>query len=174
MTMFYVILFFVIVQRLIELVIASYNERWMKERGGIEVGRNHYKWFVILHTTFFMALFVEHQYKLTGNQEQTSFYTLFFIIFLVAQSGRIWCIFSLGKFWNTKIIVLPKVSMIKKGPYKYMKHPNYVIVFMELVCIPLTFGLYITAIIFPFLHLLLLTIRLPIEEEALHEYSSID
>ncbi len=80
---------------------------------------------------------------------------------------RVWCIVSLGKFWNTKIIVLPKVVMIKKGPYKYMKHPNYLIVFVELFTIPAMFGAYITAILFPILHLLLLTIRIPAEDRAL-------
>ena len=173
MTFFYILFMFVILQRLVELFIASNNERWMKARGGIEVGQAHYKWFIILHTLFFMAILVEYQFKAIKFDGAVPVYMIFFIGFMVAQLGRVWCIHSLGRFWNTKIIVLPKVSLIKKGPYKYVKHPNYIIVFIELLFMPLIFGLYIVAIIFPFLHLLLLTIRVPREEEALNRISSL-
>src|SRR5699024_9972434 len=88
-------------------------------------------------------------------------------LFLIAQIVRVWCIYSLGRFWNTKIIVLPNVICIKKGPYKYLRHPNYVIVFVELFSIPLIFGAYVTSIMFPLLHLGLLAIRIPIEDRAL-------
>lgn len=172
MTFFYYLLSFLILQRLVELVIALNNERWMKERGGIEVGQAHYKWFIFLHASFFILLLLEYQYKLVFSEGIVPFYSLFFILFLLAQLGRIWCIYSLGRFWNTKIIVLPKVSLIKKGPYKYVKHPNYIIVFFELLCIPLVFGLYVTAFIFPFLHLVLLAVRVPVEEAALEQISS--
>lgn len=173
MNYFYVLLIAIIIQRLIELVIATKNERWMKARGAIEVGQSHYKWFIVIHVLFFLAMMFEFQYKAIEYEEQTSFHTVFFAIFLLAQIGRIWCIYSLGRFWNTKIIVLPKVALIKQGPYKYMKHPNYIIVFIELLFLPLTFGLYVVAILFPFLHLLLLTIRVPEEEAALNRMSSL-
>lgn len=172
MSYFYGLLLFLMIQRLIELLIAAKNERWMKARGAIELGQSHYKWFVLLHVLFFIAIVVEFQYKVITYSEQIPFYKLFFFIFLLAQLGRVWCIYSLGRFWNTKIIVLPKVALIKKGPYKYVKHPNYIIVFIELLFIPLIFGLYVVAIVFPFLHLLLLTIRVPEEEEALSRMSA--
>lgn len=171
MNIFYGLLLFVVIQRLVELYVATKNERWMKKRGAIEVGQAHYKWFIWLHTLFFIAIMVEYKYKVLVYGEQIPFFKLFFIIFLLAQIGRIWCMYSLGRFWNTKIIVLPKVALIKKGPYKYVKHPNYIIVFVELLCIPLIFNLYVSAILFPFLHLLLLTIRVPEEEAALHRIS---
>ncbi|NLI68693.1 MAG: hypothetical protein GX374_08610 [Bacilli bacterium] len=173
MIYFYGLVCFIIMQRLIELYIAHKNEHWMKARGGIEVGREHYKWFVWLHIAFFVFMLLEFHYHAFVKQKAIPFYFLFFILFVIAQAGRIWCIHSLGKFWNTKIIVLPKVALIKKGPYKYMKHPNYVIVFIELLVIPLMFGLYLTAYIFPFLHLLLLTVRIPMEEEALDRSTSM-
>lgn len=172
MKLFYLLFIFVVIQRLVELYIATNNERWMKARGGIEIGQSHYKWFIWLHTLFFIAIFVEYQYKLIKYDGLLPFYMLFFFGFLIAQLGRVWCIYTLGRFWNTKIIVLPKVSLIRKGPYKYVKHPNYIIVFIELLFIPLIFGLYMTAFIFPFLHLLLLTVRVPVEEEALDRISS--
>lgn len=172
MSLFYVLIGAVIVQRLFELFVARKNERWMKGQGAIEVGQSHYKWFIVLHTLFFIALITEYEYKITTYTE-VPFNKLFFIVFLLAQIGRVWCIYSLGRFWNTKIIVLPKVALIKKGPYKYVKHPNYIIVFIELLCIPIIFGLYLVASVFPFLHLLLLTIRVPKEEAALNRVTSL-
>lgn len=165
MIFFYILIIFIIGQRLIELIIAHRNEKWMLERGGIEIGNEHYKLFILLHLMFFIVLIYEVQFVLTSKSILFNFY--FFILFILAQIGRVWCIVSLGKFWNTKIIVLPKVVLIKKGPYKYMKHPNYVIVFVELFTIPAMFGAYMTAAIFPILHLLLLMIRIPAEEKGL-------
>lgn len=165
MYIFYWLFFFLILQRTIELRIAAQNEKWMKKRGGIELAKEHYKYFIILHVLFFLSIFTEVQSIAT--RKEIPFYVSFFIIFILLQIGRIWCIYSLGRFWNTKIIVLPKVSVIKKGPYKYIKHPNYIIVFFELIIIPLMFGAYVTAFIFPFIHVLLLVIRIPHEDKAL-------
>lgn len=165
MIYFYLIITFIICQRLVELYIANKNEKWMLARGGIEVGNEHYKLFILLHVTFFIILIYEVHNIVTA--QSVAFNIYFFFLFVIAQIMRVWCIVSLGKFWNTKIIVLPKVVMIKKGPYKYMKHPNYLIVFVELFTIPAMFGAYITAILFPILHLLLLTIRIPAEDRAL-------
>ncbi|OZU90152.1 hypothetical protein CIL03_03145 [Virgibacillus indicus] len=160
----WIILLFIIAQRVNELVIAKRNERWMKARGGIETGEKHYKWFVVLHCLFFAAVIFEGLVRDTQETE-LNFFLLF--IFIITQVARIWCITSLGKFWNTKIIVLPEFPLIKKGPYKYVKHPNYIIVGIELFIIPLLFGAFISAIIFPVLHILLLTIRIPSEERIL-------
>ena len=165
MIYFYIIILFIIGQRLMELYIANKNEQWVRERGGFEVGSEHYKLFIFLHITFFVFLLIEVNSLLLTDE--MSFNIYFFIIFLLAQVGRVWCIVSLGKFWNTKIIVMPKVILIKKGPYKYLKHPNYVIVFIELFVIPAMFGAYKTALFFPILHLLLLAIRIPREDRAL-------
>lgn len=165
MIFFYLLLTFIIGQRLVELYIAHRNEKWMLERGGIEIGNEHYKLFIFLHILFFIFFIYEVHYSVTLELITVNYY--FFFLFIIAQIGRVWCIVSLGKFWNTKIIVLPKVVLIKKGPYKYMKHPNYVIVFIELFTIPAMFGAYMTAALFPILHLLLLMIRIPAEEKAL-------
>lgn len=155
---------FLIGQRLIELKIAAHNERWMKRRGGIEKGKEHYKWFVLLHIAFFMMLSFEANWFLPHDQSLNKYLLM---IFILLQIGRVWCIWALGKFWNTKIIVIPGVLCIKKGPYKYLKHPNYLIVGMELFIIPLLFQAYLTAIVFPLLHLLLLKVRIPEENRAL-------
>ncbi|WP_342028664.1 isoprenylcysteine carboxyl methyltransferase family protein [Oceanobacillus limi] len=160
----WILIFFIICQRLVELVIAKRNERWMKARGGIEKGEAHYKWFIYLHILFFLSILIE---VLIQDRSYHQLNYLFFFIFVLAQLGRIWCIHTLGRFWNTKIIVLPRVALIKKGPYKYVKHPNYVIVAVELFIIPMLFGAYLSAVTFPLLHILLLKIRIPSEEKAL-------
>lgn len=153
----------IIFQRLFELVIAKSNEKWMKARGGIETGQGHYKWFVILHILFFISIISEVIFN--DAEPQLSYPVLAILLFI--QLFRVWCMQSLGRFWNTKIIVLPGVALIRKGPYKYMKHPNYFIVGLELFVIPLLFGAYITSIIFPVLHILLLMVRIPSENKLL-------
>ena len=80
---------------------------------------------------------------------------------------RIWCLTSLGKFWNTKIIVLPVLDVVIKGPYKFIRHPNYLIVTIELLVLPLLFSAYFTAIVFSLLNVWMLSVRIPAEEKAL-------
>lgn len=160
----WMIFLFIVFQRIVELIIAKRNERWMKERGGIEAGKEHYKWFIILHCLFFISIILEAWIR---DIPSLGLFTFLLVIFIIAQIARIWCITALGKFWNTRIIVMPDSPLIKKGPYYYVKHPNYIIVAIELFIIPLLFGAIVTAILFPVLHILLLTIRIPSEERAL-------
>lgn len=161
---FTIFILLIIVQRLVELVIAKRNEKWMMNKGGIEYGKRHYKLFIYLHTVFFISLIME---VLINKFQFPKLNVLLILIFIATQIVRIWCIQTLGRFWNTKIIVLPKVIVLKKGPYKYMRHPNYLIVGLELLIIPLLFGAIVTAIVFPILHIFLLMIRIPKEEKAL-------
>lgn len=163
-TWLWLLIIFIIVQRLVELKIAKSNEVWMKDRGGIEEGQKHYKWFVIVHALFFVFILIEA--TINGPKENALIYFLI-PLFLLTQFGRFWCIKSLGRFWNTKIITLPGVALIKRGPYKYVKHPNYIIVAVELIVIPLIFGAVIAAIVFPVLHIILLRTRIPSENKAL-------
>lgn len=162
----WILLIIIILQRLMELKQAKANEQWMKARGGVEFGEKHYKWFIVIHTLFFASITLEVLFRGTSGLKLN--YVLL-IAFVVTQIVRIWCIHSLGRFWNTKIIISPDFSLVSEGPYKYIKHPNYVIVGIELFVIPLLFGAYITSIIFPVLHILLLMVRIPCEEKALKE-----
>lgn len=164
-----ILVLFIILQRILELIIAKSNEQWLLERGGIEKGQSHYKWFIYLHILFIMSILFEGFIFNTAEQS-LNFYLL--TIFFIVQIGRVWCILSLGRFWNTKVVFIPGVLPIQSGPYKYVKHPNYIIVAIELFVIPLLFGAYITAFIFPILHLILLRIRVPIEERALKEMTN--
>ncbi|MDF2904616.1 MAG: hypothetical protein K0S25_2254, partial [Bacillus sp. (in: firmicutes)] len=155
---------FVVLQRLVELVIAKKNEKVMKEKGAIEFGQLHYRFMVLMHVMFFVVLILEVS---NFNEQVSQFWPILLPMFLLVQAGRIWALTSLGEFWNTKIIVLPEARPIKRGPYRYLKHPNYVIVSIELLVIPLLFHAYMTAVIFTILNGYLLSIRIPAEEQAL-------
>ena len=165
MTFFIIFIIFLLLQRLFELYIAKRNEKWMLERGAVEFGQVHYKWFVLMHILFFFSIITEVVFH--SFQQEINISWIFIWLFIMMQLARIWCIGSLGRFWNTKIIVLENVILIKKGPYRWVRHPNYIIVLIELFVIPFMFHAYFTAIIFPTLHILLLMVRIPEEEKAL-------
>ncbi|WP_419884191.1 isoprenylcysteine carboxyl methyltransferase family protein [Peribacillus sp. B-H-3] len=171
-----VFLIFIIVvgvQRLTELFIAKRNEQWMKSRGGVEFGASHYPWMVAMHIGFFAALILENVFL---NRGVSDLWPLWLGLFFAAQAGRIWALSSLGKFWNTKIIVLPNARVVAKGPYKWMKHPNYVIVAAEIIVISLLFNAYLTAIVFTVLNYFMMRVRIPLEEKALKsltEYEAV-
>lgn len=153
---------FVILLRIGELILSKKNEKWLLQNDAIEYGQKHYPFIVALHVLFFLSLIIEY------STQQTPTYNLFFLVlyfFIIAFKS--WIILSLGKFWNTKIYRVPNVPLIKKGPYKYFKHPNYVFVIAEIAVIPLTFHLYYTAIIFTLLNLIVLSVRIKEENKAL-------
>ena len=161
----------IILQRLVELMIATSNEKWMKQQGAIEFGVMHYRYIVLIHLLFLSAFFFE---KVSLNRGLSHLWILLLFTFLVTQAIRIWVIFSLGKYWNTKIIVLPNASVVRRGPYRYIKHPNYFVVAIELIVIPLLFEAYYTAGIFTVLNGILLTIRIPEEERALKKLTEYE
>ncbi|RUQ29099.1 isoprenylcysteine carboxyl methyltransferase [Peribacillus cavernae] len=163
---FYLFFSFVVAQRLIELVIARRNEAQMKAKGAFEAGQNHYKWIVLMHTAFLISLFGEG--GLLGNGPVQWWY-IPFALFIVTQCLRIWSLVSLGQFWNTKIIILPGAKVVARGPYRFMRHPNYVIVATEIIVIPLIFQAYITAIVFTILNAIVLSFRIRVEEQALQQ-----
>lgn len=165
MSFFVIFISLLMFQRLFELHIAKRNEKWMLARGAVELGQEHYKWFVIMHILFFVTLTGEVTYQ--SLQQEIKITWAFVWLFLMMQFARGWCIGSLGRFWNTKILVLHNIILIKKGPYRWVRHPNYIIVLIELFTIPFMFHAYFTAIIFPTLHILLLMVRIPEEEKAL-------
>ena len=134
----------------------------------MEFGAAHYPWIVLLHTCFFTVLTLE---VVTLHRELSSLWILWLTLFVLAQLGRMWVIQTLGSHWNTKIIVLPNSKVIVKGPYKYVKHPNYVIVATEILVISLLFNAFITAIIFSLLNAWMMRIRIPLEERALKEHT---
>ena len=169
--LFQIIIGLIILQRLVELGIAKSNEKWMKQLGAIEFGVKHYRYMVLIHVLFFISLLTEKIYLKHGLSQ---IWPLLLSVFLVAQLIRIWVISSLGRYWNTKIIVLRDAKIIKKGPYLYIKHPNYFVVTIELLVIPLLFNLYITACLFTILNAVILMVRIPAVEKALKELTEYE
>ena len=163
---FYIILIIVILQRLTEIFIAKRNEKWMLSQGAYEVGASHYPYMVTMHFSFFLFLIVE---VVTNNSDISPLFPLFFLLFIAVQALRIWCIRSLGTFWNTKILILPDAQVVRKGPYTFMRHPNYAVVCLEILLLPIMFQAYFTAFCFTLLNVTMLSVRIPIEEKALRD-----
>src|SRR5690625_1446565 len=114
----YLFILLVIVQRLIEIIIARRNAKWIKSQGGYEAFPNHYKYIVATHMLFFIGLMVE--VSITWN-ENKHWNVITLIVFLLAQFGRTWTISSLGRYWNTRIMILPGAKVVAKGPYQYVR-----------------------------------------------------
>ncbi|PGS48955.1 isoprenylcysteine carboxyl methyltransferase family protein [Bacillus sp. AFS041924] len=159
-----IIFLFIVLQRVIELGIAKKNEKKLKMLGALEFGQEHYKYFIILHSMFFLSILIESYFI---QYVEIGFFTFLFILFIILQLARVWVISTLGDRWNTKIIILPNEKLVKRGLYKYIKHPNYIIVTIELLVIPIMFHAYITAVIFSVCNLVLLKVRIREENKAL-------
>jgi methyltransferase len=166
-TFFFLSVFvFVVLQRLLELAIARRNARHIRSLGGFEVGGEHYRYIVGLHVLFLLSLLCEAGWK---GQELSPWWWVPFSLFIAAQVLRYWCIYSLGRRWNTRIFVLPGTPPVSRGPYRYLRHPNYLVVMTEFVSLPATFSAYTTAVLFSLLNFWLLwRVRIPLEEAAIH------
>lgn len=167
--MFYVFFSLLILQRITELAIARRNEKWMIDRGGVEHGSEHYRFIVALHTLFLLSLLFE---VMVFEREISVLWYLLIPILIITQMIRYWALMSLGSYWNTKIIIVPNDIVVSKGPYQYLKHPNYIIVAVEILIIPLLFQAYVTALIFTILNIVMMTVRIPTEEKALQKYTN--
>lgn len=164
MKIFLLFLTFVILQRISELMLAKRNERTVRGEGAVEYDAGGYRIIVLMHTAFLVSFTAE--YFLLGRS-LSPYWLPLVCVFVAAQLLRYWAIRSLGKFWNTRILIVPGERLVTKGPYKYLRHPNYVSVVIEIAVIPLIFSCYITAAVFTALNLLALRRRIRIEESAL-------
>jgi methyltransferase len=156
------------VERLVELVISTRNAKWSFERGGVEYGRGHFPWLVALHTGLLAGCVVE--VVLLDRPFLPALGWPMLGIALLCQAGRYWVIGSLGRQWNTRVIVVPGLQLVRRGPYRLtrLRHPNYWIVAIEGIALPLVHSAWITAIAFTVLNaMLLLRFRIPVENEAL-------
>jgi methyltransferase len=153
---------FIVLLRIGELILSQRNEIWLLQQGAIEYGQKHYSYIVALHILFIVSLIAEYSTK------QTATFSLFFLAFyLLLLAFKASVITSLGKFWNTKIYHISGFPLIKTGVYKYIKHPNYLIVIAEIAIIPLVFHLYITASTFTLLNAIMLSVRIKEENKVL-------
>jgi methyltransferase len=155
-----IVILLVALERLIELAYAARNTRALRRRGAIEVGGGHYPLIVVLHAGWLVALFLR-------VPEDTRPDGWLLGVFAVLQGLRIWVLASLGPFWTTRVLTLPGAPMVKRGPYRWVRHPNYLVVIGEIAVLPLAFGAWDVAILFSVLNLALLAWRIRIEDRAL-------
>jgi methyltransferase len=168
MPVFYLVFLLIISQRLLELRVAKRNREWMESRGGVEIGADHYPLMVLLHTVFFVSLWAEaalRGYPLSNR------WPLIVFVLITVQIIRYWAIISLGPYWNTRIIFVPGGEVVKQGPYRFLRHPNYTVVILEIALIPLLFQAYVTCILFSLLNALMLRHRIRIEETGLAQHT---
>jgi methyltransferase len=153
-------------QRLFELVLARRHELRARARGAVERGRGHYPFIVALHILWLMSTLVE---GLLRGPDFPAYWPVPLSMFLLAQPLRYWALFSLGENWNTRILVVPGAKPVRRGPYRYLSHPNYVAVVVEILTLPLIFGAWITALVFTALNAAVLSVRIREEDRALAE-----
>jgi len=153
-------------ERLAELVVSTRNARWSFARGGVESGRGHFPPMVALHTGLLVACLVE---VLVAHRPFLPWLGWpMLVLTLVSQGLRWWCIASLGPRWNTRVIVVPGLPPEVRGPYRFLRHPNYLVVVLEGIALPLVHTAWTTALVFTVLNaVLLLGFRLPAENRAL-------
>ncbi len=156
------IVLLVALQRLAELLLARRNTRRLLAQGAVEHGARHYPLMVLLHAAWLAALFF-------AVPPQAPVFASMLLLFLVLQAGRVWVIASLGRYWTTRVITLPQAPLVARGPYRWVRHPNYLIVACEIPTLPLAFGAVDLALIFGLANLALLAWRIRIEEAALAE-----
>lgn len=156
-----IVLVLVAIQRLVELLISSRNEKRLLAEGAHEVGRGHYFFIVAVHTLWLVALL---GWALAFPQ----YISLFWLgVYLALQVFRAWVMLSLGRYWTTRIITAPGAPLVKRGPYKFLKHPNYVVVTLEIIVLPLAIGAWPLAVVFSMLNAVALAIRISEENRAL-------
>ena len=168
MTLLALVLTIVVVQRLSELVLARRNYRWAINHGGREYGADHYWLFVALHSLWLVCMALEY---LILQPPVPTWWPFCLALIVVAQVLRYWVITTLGRCWNTRIVVFDQMARVQSGPYRYLRHPNYVAVALEIAAIPALVGAWYTALLFSIANgLLLLLIRIPAEERALEDH----
>lgn len=155
---------FLILQRVLELVLSARNAARLRARGAREFGASHYPWLVILHTLFPIALVAE---VLVLGARPGAWAPVWLAVWLAAQVLRYAAIRALGEHWNTRVLVVPGTPLVRRGIYRWLRHPNYVAVVLELLSAPLMFGAWRTALVFSLANLILLRIRIRCEEQAL-------
>jgi methyltransferase len=153
------------VERIAELVVSTRNAAWSRARGGVESGLGHFPFMVVLHVALLVGALVEAWVRRPGVPSLLAWSML--VLVLASQALRWWCITTLGRRWNTRVIVVPGLAPVTGGPYRWVRHPNYVAVVVEGVALPLVHAAWITAVVFTVLNAGLLAVRIRVEDEAL-------
>jgi methyltransferase len=152
-------------ERLAELVVSNRNAAWSLARGGVETGRRHYPPMVLLHTGLLAGAVAE--VLLADRRFVPVLGWTMLVVTAAAQALRWWCIGTLGPRWNTRVIVVPGLALVRSGPYRWLRHPNYLAVVLEGLALPLVHSAWLTAAVFTVLNAALLRVRLRVENAAL-------
>jgi methyltransferase len=156
----YAVLALVVIERLAELLISNRHTARLLAEGAVEAGAEHYRYFVLLHSAWLIAMFAL-------VRPDTPLYWPPLALYILLSAARAWVMTSLGRFWTTRVITVPNAPLVKRGPYRFMRHPNYAVVTGEVLVLPLVFGFWKVALIFTLLNLVLLRFRIRVENAAL-------
>jgi methyltransferase len=159
-------------ERLVELVIAARNKRWALERGAVEAGAAHYRWIVLLHAAFLAACPLE--VWLLDRPFIPALAWPMGGLLAAAMALRYWAIATLGRRWNTRILVVPGEPAVASGPYRFVRHPNYLAIVVEMVALPLVHTAWLTALAFSAANALVLRVRIRAEEAALAAHADYE
>ncbi len=156
------VLAYVVAQRLVELVYAGSNTRRLLAEGGIEHGASHYPLFILLHGGWLIAIAVFARPPGEPN-------LVLLTAFILSQALRFWTLASIGRWWTTRIISAPHFLRVRRGPYRFLPHPNYTVVVIEIALLPMLLGAFWVAVVFTLLNAALLWWRIKIENIVLSE-----
>jgi methyltransferase len=159
---------FLLGERLAELCLATKNRRILLRRGGVEFFPESYRIIVVMHLLFLASLVLE-SYPWSVPVDAWTLYAL--TVALLLQLCRYWCVLSLKEYWNTRIILVPGAEVIRRGPYRFMRHPNYLVVTLEFVALPLLARAPFTFLVFSVANLVVLRRRIQLEEQALRQHT---
>lgn len=152
-------------ERLAELVVSKRHADWAFARGGVEFGRRHYPVMAVVHTALLVSCVVE---VVVADRPFLPWLGWPMVaVVLGTQAMRWWCVASLGKQWNVRVIVVPGLPLASRGPYRWLRHPNYLAVTVEVAALPLVHTAWVTAIVFSAANAAILAVRIPVEERAL-------
>jgi methyltransferase len=146
--------------RLAELWYARRNTRALLDAGGVEVGGNHYPLIVALHAAWLIAI-------VAAVPPDAGVSVPLLVLFAILQGLRAWVLLSLGRYWTTRVITVPGAPLVRRGPYRFLRHPNYLVVAGEIAVLPLAFGAWGVAVAFSALNGALLAWRISVEDRVL-------
>jgi methyltransferase len=155
----------VAIERIVELVVSARHLTWARARGGVETGAGHYPFMAAVHTLLLLSCVVE----VRALDRPFLPWLGWPMLALVAgtQALRWWCVRTLGPQWNTRVVVVPGLPLVRRGPYRLLRHPNYVAVVVEVAALPLVHTAWLTALVFSLLNAAVLSVRIPAEQRAL-------
>jgi methyltransferase len=165
--LFVIFVLLLAMQRVFELRLSRRNEARLKEANAVEHAPGHFRWMKLMHIAWFPAMLLEVIALQRPFIPSLAIFAIFF--FLAGQTLRLLAIRTLGPRWTVNIVTLPEAPPVERGIYRYIRHPNYLGVVLEILAVPLVHTAYLSAIIFTVLNALVLTVRIRAEEKALHQ-----